>query len=184
MKTPWGKRLRSPPLHRRRRRYCYCGVGRGLVPWRKGCACSRKKPVRFDSVRFRTFRKFIGWVRSGSDNSFCRFDAVRPVFFVRVVARSGSVRFRVRKHLSNCFLHFAACVLTLPLPLVYVSIHPIMTNTNTAPCGVVSCRVVSCRGGPWYGMMCRGLVSSHAVLCCAMPCRAVPRRALRCAASC
>ena len=51
---------------------------------------SRKEPVRFDSFRFRIFRISIGLVR------FVWFDAVRPSFFGRVVARSGSVRFRVR----------------------------------------------------------------------------------------
>ena len=53
----------------------------------------RKEPVRFDSFRFRTFRKVFGSVRFGSDNYFPRFDAVRPAFFGRVVARSDSVRF-------------------------------------------------------------------------------------------
>ena len=48
---------------------------------------------RFDSFRFRTFRKLIGSVRFGSEISISGFDAVRPVFFGRFVARSGSVRF-------------------------------------------------------------------------------------------
>ena len=51
-----------------------------------------KEPVRFDSLRFLTFlRTFIGSVRFGQ--IMFRFDAVRPAFFGRVVARSGSVRF-------------------------------------------------------------------------------------------
>ena len=49
--------------------------------------------LRFDSFRFRTFRGFIGSVRFGSENCNSRFDVVRPAFFGRVVARSGSVRF-------------------------------------------------------------------------------------------
>ena len=53
----------------------------------------RKEPVRFDSFRFRTFRKSIGSVRCGSENVVSRFDAVRPSFFGRVLAQSGSVRF-------------------------------------------------------------------------------------------
>ena len=44
--------------------------------------------VRFDSVRFGSVR--FGSVRK---NMFARFDTVRPAFFGRVVARSGSVRF-------------------------------------------------------------------------------------------
>ena len=50
-----------------------------------------------DLVRFVSVPDFsnihIGSVRFGSDNQFSRFDAVRPGFFGRVVARSGSVRF-------------------------------------------------------------------------------------------
>ena len=53
----------------------------------------RKDSVRFDSFWFRTFRTFIGSVRFDSYIYFTRFDAVRPAFFGRVVARSGSVRF-------------------------------------------------------------------------------------------
>ena len=63
---------------------------RGEVPRKHGIGS-----VRFVSVPD-FFRKIIGSVRFGSDNSFSRFDAVRPSFFGRVVARSGSVRFRVR----------------------------------------------------------------------------------------
>ena len=48
---------------------------------------------RFDSFRFQ-FE--ISSVRFGSENSVSRFDAVRLAFLGRVVARSGSVRFRVR----------------------------------------------------------------------------------------
>ena len=50
---------------------------------------------RFDSIRLgsgfllRTHRL----VRFDSEHVFSRFDAVRPVFFGRVVARSGSIRF-------------------------------------------------------------------------------------------
>ena len=51
------------------------------------------EPVRFDSFRFWILRKLIGSVRFGSEQYFARFDAVRPAFFGRVVARSGSVRF-------------------------------------------------------------------------------------------
>ena len=54
---------------------------------------NRKDTVRFDSFRFQTFQKLIGSVRFGSEMYFSRFDAVRPAFFGRVVARSGSVRF-------------------------------------------------------------------------------------------
>ena len=54
---------------------------------------NRKEPLRFDSFRFRTFRKLIGLVQFGSGNSYFRFDAVRPALVGRVVARSGSVRF-------------------------------------------------------------------------------------------
>ena len=54
---------------------------------------SRKESVRFDSFRFRTFRKLIGLVRFDSDGYFSQFDAIRPAFFGRVVARSSSVRF-------------------------------------------------------------------------------------------
>ena len=55
---------------------------------------------RFGSVRFGSgflskVHRF-GSVRFGSEDSFSRFDAVRPALFGRVVARSGSVRFRVR----------------------------------------------------------------------------------------
>ena len=53
---------------------------------------SRKEPLRFDSFRFRNFRKLIGSVRFGSERSFSWFDAVRPALFGRVVARSDSVR--------------------------------------------------------------------------------------------
>ena len=56
----------------------------------------RKKPVGFDSFRFRTFRRLIGSVRFVSEFSLSWIDAVWPAFFGRVVARSGSVRFRVR----------------------------------------------------------------------------------------
>ena len=56
----------------------------------------RKEPVRFDSFRFRTFRKLIGLVRFGSKMCLSRFDAVWPPFVGRLVARFGSVRFRVR----------------------------------------------------------------------------------------
>ena len=35
----------------------------------------------------------FGSVRFGSENYLSRFDAIRPAFFGRVVARSGSVRF-------------------------------------------------------------------------------------------
>ena len=55
--------------------------------------CIQEGTVRFDSFWFRTFRKLIGSVRFGSDNMFCRFDAVPPAFFGHAVARSGPVRF-------------------------------------------------------------------------------------------
>ena len=42
-------------------------------------------------------RNWFDSVRFGSENAIFRFDAVRPAFFGRVVARSGSVRFGVRK---------------------------------------------------------------------------------------
>ena len=51
----------------------------------------QEDPVRFDSLRFRTFRKCIGLVRFGSEICFSRSGAVRPALFERVVARSGSV---------------------------------------------------------------------------------------------
>ena len=70
----------------------YCIVPLPTSPSTEHCIF-RKEPVRFDSFRFRTFRKLIGSVRFGSDNSISRFDVVRPAFFGRVVARSGSVRF-------------------------------------------------------------------------------------------
>ena len=73
----------------------------------------RKEPVRFDSFRFRTFRKFIGSVRFGSENSLpgsmrfglrfsdaswlggpVRFGSVpRPVPAGSGIERFGSVRF-------------------------------------------------------------------------------------------
>ena len=60
----------------------------------KGERCEgSKEPVRFDRFRFWTFRSIIGSVRIGSENNISGFDAVRPAFFGRVVARSGSVRF-------------------------------------------------------------------------------------------
>ena len=58
-----------------------------------GQPVSRKEPVRFGSVRLRTFLKLIGSVRFGSENYNSWLDVVRPAFFGRVVARSGSVRF-------------------------------------------------------------------------------------------
>ena len=52
------------------------------------------------SIRFASvpdfFRKLIGPVRFGSETNISQFDAVRPAFFGRIVARSDSVRFRVR----------------------------------------------------------------------------------------
>ena len=41
----------------------------------------RKEPVRFDSFRLRSFRKLIGLIRFGSENSISQFDAVRPAVF-------------------------------------------------------------------------------------------------------
>ena len=58
------------------------------------CPTDMKEPVRFDSFRFRTFLRLIGSVRFGSEKYSSRFDAVRPAFFGRVVARSGSVSVR------------------------------------------------------------------------------------------
>ena len=52
--------------------------------WGSNSRLFENSSVRFGSVRF------------GSENVISRFDAVRPAFFSRVVARSGSVRFRVR----------------------------------------------------------------------------------------
>ena len=57
---------------------------------------NRKETVRFDSFRFQTFRQLIDSVRFGSELYFSRFDAVRLAFFGHVMARSSSVRFRVR----------------------------------------------------------------------------------------
>ena len=56
-------------------------------------AIFRKEAVRFDSFRFRKLRKVIVSVRFGLAIVFIRFDAVRPVFFERVMVWSGSVRF-------------------------------------------------------------------------------------------
>ena len=50
--------------------------GSGLFGISASC---RKEPVRLDSFRFRTFRRFIGLVPFGSENYFSRFDAVRPL---------------------------------------------------------------------------------------------------------
>ena len=52
----------------------------------------RREPVRFDSFRFRTFRKVIGSARFGSESRVSQFDAIQPVLFERIMARSGSVR--------------------------------------------------------------------------------------------
>ena len=67
----------------------------------------RKEPVRFGSVRFGSVPDFSKDIRFGSvwfGNSFFRFDAVRPALFIRVVARSGSVRFRIRSRLVLEFI--------------------------------------------------------------------------------
>ena len=81
---------------------CYNIVCYSIVELRYGCmrrALRRDSWMRdpgrkrFDSFRFRTSRQIIGSVRFGSQNIFSRLDAVRPAFFGRVVARSGSVRF-------------------------------------------------------------------------------------------
>ena len=59
---------------------------------------SRKRQEGTGSIRFVPVPDFsnihgLASVRVGSENNFRRFDAVRPAFFGRVVARSGSVRF-------------------------------------------------------------------------------------------
>ena len=61
-------------------------------------ALRRMEPVRLDSFRFRTFRRF-------SENKFFWFEALRPAFFGRVVVRSGSVRF-VSASGSDRFQHY------------------------------------------------------------------------------
>ena len=63
---------------------------RGRIPHGNN---NRKEPGRLDSFRWRTFPTLIGSVGFGSDNYLSRFDALRPAFFGRVVASSGSVRF-------------------------------------------------------------------------------------------
>ena len=55
---------------------------------------NRKEPVRFDSVRLQTFRTIIGSVGFGSAIHFSSSMRVGLLFrTVRIVARSGSVRF-------------------------------------------------------------------------------------------
>ena len=76
--------------------YIYIPVGRWAA-WPNGSwASCRKEPVRFDSVRLRTSRQFIGSVRFGQicfpvrRGSACAFRTCRDS------VRFGSVRFRVR----------------------------------------------------------------------------------------
>ena len=56
----------------------------------------RKKQVRFDSFRFRTFGNSSVRFGSVQTNVLSRFDTVRPALFGRVVARCASVRLAPR----------------------------------------------------------------------------------------
>ena len=89
----------------------------------------RKEPVRFDSFRFRTFRKFIGSVRFGLANYISRFDAARLVFFGRVAARSSSVRFGSAQDSSKGVQWKQGVVIYV----IYILVYYIILPQSTAP---------------------------------------------------
>ena len=70
-------------------------IGKQEATWEShgGFLCSRKEPVRFDSFRFRTFRKFIDSVRFGSVRVGKLLFLVRCGSACVFRIRRGSVRF-------------------------------------------------------------------------------------------
>ena len=74
------------------RSVCFSSGGQTRLPVNVHPGRNRFGLIRFGSGFFEKDNRF-GSVRFGSENDVSRFDAVRPSFFGRVVARSGSVCF-------------------------------------------------------------------------------------------